>query len=175
MLRLAGVRYLSNTNFVEVVTNHPFLDIGCLLLILAVIVAIYWQVTFLFLGIMQINQGKKLALKFANHPFFPTGAAHFWPCGRLLINLLFNYSAVWGLGISTPLLNKVRVPDFIINYFLYENRPLLLVLILLYLVTFYLGIRFLLGPSADYPGTQYGPPSRPEKLAVNQIELQNHC
>ncbi|MCC3671815.1 glycerophosphoryl diester phosphodiesterase membrane domain-containing protein, partial [Terrisporobacter mayombei] len=46
--------------------------------------------------------------------------------------------------MSTPPFNKVRIPDFIINYFLYENRPLLLVLILLYLVTFYLGIRFFL-------------------------------
>ncbi len=144
MLRLAGVRYLSNTNFVEVVTNHPFLDIGCLLLILAVIVAIYWQVTFLFLGIMQINQGKKLALNSLITLSFQRVRHTFGRAvGYLLIYCLIILP-FGGLGISTPLLNKVRVPDFIINYFLYENRPLLLVLILLYLVTFYLGIRFFL-------------------------------
>ncbi len=114
MLRLAGVRYLSNTNFLEVVTNHPFLDIGCLLLILAVIVAIYWQVTFLFLGIMQINQGKKLALNSLITLSFQRVRHTFGRAvGYLLIYCLIILP-FGGLGISTPLLNKVRVPDFII-------------------------------------------------------------
>ncbi len=98
MLRLAGVRYLSNTNFVEVVTNHPFLDIGCLLLILAVIVAIYWQVTFLFLGIMQINQGKKLALNSLITLSFQRVRHTFGRAVGYLLIYCFNYPAVWGLG-----------------------------------------------------------------------------
>lgn len=144
MLRFAGVRYLSNTNLVEVITHHPFLDVGLVILILAIIVAIYWQVTFLFLGTMQINSGKKLTidslLRLSIRRVRKTFLRSVW--------FLLIYSILilpfGGLGFSTPLLNKVKIPSFLIDYILNENFALLIVLILIYAVTFYLGIRFLL-------------------------------
>ncbi|MCM6812266.1 glycerophosphodiester phosphodiesterase [Pediococcus pentosaceus] len=144
MLRLARVRYISNTNLIEIISQHPVLDLGLILLILAVIVAIYWQVTFLFLGIMQINYGKKLTIDSLLRLSVQRVRKTFFRSVWFLIIYCILILPFGGLGFSTPLLNKIRIPSFLVDYFLTENRPLLLVMILLYVVTFYLGIRLFL-------------------------------
>lgn len=144
MLRLAGVRYLSNTNFLDVIINHPVLDIGLIILILAIILAIYWQVTFLFLGTMQINSGKKLTID----SLLRLSIRRVRKTFLRSVGFLLIYSVLilpfGGLGFSTPLLNKIKIPSFIVDYILTENYLLLFTLIIIYAVTFYLGIRFFL-------------------------------
>lgn len=144
MLRLARVRYISNTNLIEIISQHPVLDLGLILLILAVIVAIYWQVTFLFLGTMQINYGKKLTIDSLLRLSVQRVRRTFFRSVWFLLIYCILILPFGGLGFSTPLLNKIRIPSFLVDYFLTENRPLLLVMILLYVVTFYLGIRLFL-------------------------------
>lgn len=144
MLRLARVRYISNTNLIEIISQHPILDLGLILLILAVIVAIYWQVTFLFLGTMQINYGKKLTIDSLLRLSVQRVRKTFFRSVWFLLIYCILILPFGGLGFSTPLLNKIRIPSFLVDYFLTENRPLLLVMILLYVVTFYLGIRLFL-------------------------------
>ncbi|MGR6561252.1 glycerophosphodiester phosphodiesterase [Pediococcus pentosaceus] len=144
MLRLARVRYISNTNLIEIISQHPVLDLGLILLILAVIVAIYWQVTFLFLGTMQINYGKKLTIDSLLRLSVQRVSKTFFRSVWFLLIYCILILPFGGLGFSTPLLNKIRIPSFLVDYFLTENRPLLLVMILLYVVTFYLGIRLFL-------------------------------
>ncbi|AHA04312.1 glycerophosphodiester phosphodiesterase [Pediococcus pentosaceus] len=144
MLRLARVRYISNTNLIEIISQHPVLDLGLILLILAVIVAIYWQVTFLFLGTMQINYGKKLTIDSLLRLSVQRVRKTFFRSVWFLLIYCILILPFGGLGFSTPLLNKIRIPSFLVDYFLTENRPLLLVMILLYVVTFYLGIRLFL-------------------------------
>lgn len=144
MLRLARVRYISNINLIEIISQHPVLDLGLILLILAVIVAIYWQVTFLFLGTMQINYGKKLTIDSLLRLSVQRVRKTFFRSVRFLLIYCILILPFGGLGFSTPLLNKIRIPSFLVDYFLTENRPLLLVMILLYVVTFYLGIRLFL-------------------------------
>ena len=144
MLRLARVRYISNTNLIEIISKHPVLDLGLILLILAVIVAIYWQVTFLFLGTMQINYGKKLTIDSLLRLSVQRVRKTFFRSVWFLLIYCILILPFGGLGFSTPLLNKIRIPSFLVDYFLTENRPLLLVMILLYVVTFYLGIRLFL-------------------------------
>ncbi|WP_367599902.1 glycerophosphodiester phosphodiesterase [Pediococcus pentosaceus] len=144
MLRLARVRYISNTNLIEIISQHPVLDLGLILLILAVIVAIYWQVTFLFLGTMQINYGKKLTIDSLLRLSIQRVRKTFFRSVWFLLIYCILILPFGGLGFSTPLLNKIRIPSFLVDYFLTENRPLLLVMILLYVVTFYLGIRLFL-------------------------------
>lgn len=144
ILRLARVRYISNTNLIEIISQHPVLDLGLILLILAVIVAIYWQVTFLFLGTMQINYGKKLTIDSLLRLSVQRVRKTFFRSVWFLLIYCILILPFGGLGFSTPLLNKIRIPSFLVDYFLTENRPLLLVMILLYVVTFYLGIRLFL-------------------------------
>ena len=144
MLRLARVRYISNTNLIEIISQHPVLDLGLILLILAVIVAIYWQVTFLFLGTMQINYGKKLTIDSLLRLSVQRVRKTFFRSVWFLLIYCILILPFGGLGFSTPLLNKIRIPSFLVDYFLTENRPLLLVMILLYVVTFHLGIRLFL-------------------------------
>lgn len=144
MLRLARVRYISNTNLIEIISQHPVLDLGLILLTLAVIVAIYWQVTFLFLGTMQINYGKKLTIDSLLRLSVQRVRKTFFRSVWFLLIYCILILPFGGLGFSTPLLNKIRIPSFLVDYFLTENRPLLLVMILLYVVTFYLGIRLFL-------------------------------
>ncbi|AEV96057.1 glycerophosphoryl diester phosphodiesterase membrane domain-containing protein [Pediococcus claussenii] len=144
LLRINGVQYLSNTNLIQTIISKPLLDIEILILIALIILAIYWQVTFLILGILQINSGQRLTIdtlfkrssQRVRHTFLQT--VWFLLIYTILI-LPFG-----GIGFSTPLLNKIKIPSFLIDYVFHDHPLLLLTLISIYLITFYFGIRFLL-------------------------------
>lgn len=172
MLRLARVRYISNTNLIEIISQHPVLDLGLILLILAVIVAIYWQVTFLFLGTMQINYGKKLTIDSLLRLSVQRVRKTFFRSVWFLLIYCILILPFGGLGFSTPLLNKIRIPSFLVDYFLTENRPLLLVMILLYVVTFYLGIRLFLVLPLIILGKRNAPTAVKQSWQITKINFK---
>lgn len=143
-LRIANVPYLSNTNLVSVLTTKPFLDIVFLLLLVAILIAIYWQVTFLILGIFQISSGNSLTIR----PLLKLSVSRVQHTFVQSVWFLLIYTILilpfGGMGFSTPLLSKVKIPSFLIDYVFHDHPLLLAGLITIYVVTFYLGIRFIL-------------------------------
>ncbi|WP_461243074.1 glycerophosphoryl diester phosphodiesterase membrane domain-containing protein [Secundilactobacillus muriivasis] len=140
-LALGHIDYISYTN-VTTLFAHPFVLIALLLLLLLTLALIYWQFSILMRGIYQIQSQHRLQVleliqqTFSQRPELSLFSFCFF-LGYFVLILPFA-----GLGLKTPLLAKVQIPDFIVSY-LQANTWMALGLTLFYLVTLYLGLRLL--------------------------------
>lgn len=142
LLKTQGVTYVSYTNLGNIIIRYPLAALGMLVILLAIIILVYWQFAFLLLGIMNIFRGRpqtvrevlQATISSLNHtslgtfPFF---------IGYFVVILPFG-----SFIFTTPLLNKAKIPAFIINYLL-DNPWMAFGLGLFYLVAGYLGIRLI--------------------------------
>ncbi|GEK29619.1 glycerophosphoryl diester phosphodiesterase membrane domain-containing protein [Furfurilactobacillus siliginis] len=143
ILRWGNIPYLSYTNFVSVAKTHPWAMLGLVGLLVVMLIAIYLQFAYLFLMVAyrRANQRptiRQLLQELAQRlPRLSIGAFGFY---LLYFILIVPFG---GSFISTPLLAKVQIPEFIIEFI--TTKPLLLgLLALVYVVAFYFGLRLLL-------------------------------
>lgn len=140
-LALGHIDYISYTN-VMTLFAHPFVLMALLLLLLLTLALIYWQFSILMRGIYQIQSQHRLQViellqqTLSQRPELSLFSFCFF-LGYFVLILPFA-----GLGLKTPLLAKVQIPDFIVSY-LQANTWMALGLTLFYLVTLYLGLRLL--------------------------------
>lgn len=140
-LALGHIDYISYTN-VTTLFAHPFVLIALLLLLLLTLALIYWQFSLLMRGIYQIQSQHRLQVvellqqTFTQPPELSLFSFVFF-LGYFVLILPFA-----GLGLKTPLLAKVQIPDFIVSY-LQANVWMALGLTFFYLATLYLGLRLL--------------------------------
>lgn len=141
ILKLSHIPYVSYTNILEIITHHPIGSLALILELILIIAVIFFQFTFLLTGITSISRDN-FSLKevwFASWrrliQLRPTSVLFFIGYFILIIpfaNLIFK----------TPLLNKAKIPAFIID-FLLTKWQFALLLAIAYLIIFYLGLRLL--------------------------------
>ncbi|WP_048000290.1 glycerophosphodiester phosphodiesterase [Lactiplantibacillus herbarum] len=142
LLKWQGVAYVSYTNIGSIILGHPLAALGMLLILLAVIILVYWQFAFLLLGIMNIFRGRpqtvrqvlRSTITSLNNTSFGT---FLFFIGYFIVILPFG-----SFIFTTPLLNKARIPAFIVSYLL-ANPWMAVGLTLFCLVAGYLGIRLI--------------------------------
>lgn len=142
ILKFGNIPYVSNTNILTILTEHPAVLAALLGLVVLIFTLIFWQFTFQLLGIrtLQTNADQsfwrnfKIAVGQMRH--LRPGTFFFFLFYFILILPFAN--AVF----RTPLLSKVTIPIFILDY-LRENLAISLLLLLLSGVVYYLGIRLL--------------------------------
>ena len=135
------IRCVSYTNILEIITHHPGGSLALILELVLIVGVIFFQFTFLLTGITNISRDN-FSLKevwFASWrrliQLRPTSVLFFIGYFILIIpfaNLIFK----------TPLLNKAKIPAFIID-FLLTKWQFALLLTIAYLIIFYLGLRLL--------------------------------
>lgn len=141
ILKLSHIPYVSYTNILEIITHHPVGSLTLILELVLIVGVIFFQFTFLLTGITNISRDN-FSLKevwFASWrrliQLRPTSVLFFIGYFILIIpfaNLIFK----------TPLLNKAKIPAFIID-FLLTKWQFTLLLAIAYLIIFYLGLRLL--------------------------------
>lgn len=141
ILKLSHIPYVSYTNILEIITHHPVGSLALILELVLIVGVIFFQFTFLLTGITNISRDN-FSLKevwFASWrrliQLRPTSVLFFIGYFILIIpfaNLIFK----------TPLLNKAKIPAFIID-FLLTKWQFVLLLAIAYLIIFYLGLRLL--------------------------------
>ena len=141
ILKLSHIPYVSYTNILEIITHHPVGSLALILELVLIVGVIFFQFTFLLTGITNISRDN-FSLKevwFASWrrliQLRPTSVLFFIGYFVLIIpfaNLIFK----------TPLLNKAKIPAFIID-FLLTKWQFALLLAIAYLIIFYLGLRLL--------------------------------
>lgn len=141
ILKLSHIPYVSYTNILEIITHHPVGSLALILELVLIVGVIFFQFTFLLTGITNISRDN-FSLKevwFASWrrliQLRPTSVLFFIGYFILIIpfaNLIFK----------TPLLNKAKIPAFIID-FLLTKWQFTLLLAIAYLIIFYLGLRLL--------------------------------
>jgi len=142
LLKWQGVAYVSYTNFGQLIVQQPLAILGMLVILLALISLVYWQFAFLLFGIMNILNGRpqsiravlKATIRSLNHTSLGT---FLFFIGYFIVILPFG-----SYFFTTPLLNKARIPAFIVS-FLLEKPALAVALGLFYLGAGYLGLRLI--------------------------------
>ncbi|MBV7391450.1 glycerophosphoryl diester phosphodiesterase membrane domain-containing protein [Enterococcus alishanensis] len=142
ILKLGNIPYVSNTNILNILTKHPAVLAALLLLMLLIFALIFWQFTFQLLGIrvLQTNSQESFWRNFKTAilqmRYLRPGTFFFFIFYFILILPFAN--AVF----RTPLLSKVTIPVFILDY-LANNWAVSLLLLLLSGIVYYIGIRLL--------------------------------
>lgn len=142
ILAAGQIPYVSYTNLGEILIHHPFASLALLLELVLLIGLVYFQFSFLLLGIVNISHGEftlKTTFKQATQRLTKLNLASLGFLGGYFV-LIMPFA---NLIFKTPLLSKVTIPAFIVDFLL--NNPLFACLLgLFYLGIFYLGLRLLL-------------------------------
>ncbi|WP_252893589.1 glycerophosphoryl diester phosphodiesterase membrane domain-containing protein [Lentilactobacillus senioris] len=143
ILRMGNIPYVSYTNAIEIITGSPWVALGLLAELLALVVVIYWQFAFILLSIVNIRQEKPRTLWAVLRKTIlslqgTSPVTFLFFLGYFIIIVPFG-----GLLLSSPLLNKVKIPDFIWQ-FLLQNPVATVAIVTFYVLVGYLGIRLLL-------------------------------
>ncbi|WP_288530780.1 glycerophosphodiester phosphodiesterase [uncultured Secundilactobacillus sp.] len=142
ILTFNHIPYLSYTNVVWLVTQRPTAVIELIVLALVILALVFWQFSFMLLGIEGIchNQDRRLtqiavkALKSLGHQRLSSFLI-FIPYFAIILPFSKMY-------FISPLLDKVKIPIFILNY-LTNNLVYAILGLIVFLTINYLAIRFI--------------------------------
>lgn len=142
LMKWQHVPYVSYTNIGSMAVNHPLAIVGLLLILLALVTLVYWQFAFLLLGITNIRNGRPESTRalLSDTVRSIAGASpstFFFFIGYFIVIMPFGSEL-----FSTPLLNKAKIPAFIVTY-LMANPLWAVVMGLFYVAAAYLGIRLI--------------------------------
>lgn len=141
LLNLGKIPYLSYTNAFQIFTAHPFVTLGLLLELICLIACVFIQFAFILNGIARIEK-KQFSFKALFHDTL-SQLKHLDPLGMIFFTFYFLLIVPFsGIFLKSPLLSKVVVPEFILEFLL--KKPLYASLIaLFYLSVFIISIHLL--------------------------------
>lgn len=141
LLNLGAIPYLSYTNAPSLVTSHPYITLGLLLELIILIICVFGQFALILNGVVLIKQDEfsfRSILKNTARQLRqldPLGIFFF--AGYFLLIVPFS-----GIFFNSPLLSKIVIPEFILDFLL--QKPLYATLLgIFYLAIFILSIRLL--------------------------------
>lgn len=142
ILKQGNIPYVSSTNILTILTKHPGVLAGLLVLLAIVLTLVFLQFTFQLFSIksIQTKEDRSLWTLFKQSVYH---MRHLRPATFFFFLFYFVLILPFANAIfRTPLLSKVTIPVFILDY-LSENLLFLLLLILASIVVSYIGIRLL--------------------------------
>lgn len=142
ILQASAIPFVSVQNIKTIITTHTLMFITLIVEIFLLLIIIYIQVAFLLLGIRAIRENNF----YLKYNFILTWHAikrmKLSSIVLMLIYFLFLVPIV-DIIFRTPLLAKIQLPEFILDY-MTRSFWLGLFLVVLYLLLFWLSIRFIL-------------------------------
>lgn len=142
VLQAGAIPFVSYQSIVTIVNQHPLVVVALLLELVALLLVIYWQFAIILLGVCDIQDGTISVRRLLAE----SGQSLRQLRSSSLLVLLSYFVLVIpfaDLVFRTPLLSKVQIPAFILD-FMTRNAFLLMVLIIFYTVVVVLGVRYLL-------------------------------
>lgn len=142
VLQAGAVPFVSYQNIVTIITQHPLVVMTLLLELVILLLIVYWQFAIILLGVRDIQAG---TIK-VRHLLRESGQAlrQLRPASLLVLLGYFVLVIPFAnLVFRTPLLSKVQIPAFILDY-MTRNAYLLIGLIVFYTLMVVLGVRYLL-------------------------------
>ncbi|KRN98773.1 glycerophosphoryl diester phosphodiesterase membrane domain-containing protein [Companilactobacillus kimchiensis] len=143
IIRLGHVNYISYTNAIFLITKKPMVVIGLIAVLLILLLLVFAQFTLLLVSFQAIKSHANLSwwdyLKNVSKNLF---GLPFKAFGFFLLYFLI-ITPFGSIGMSSSLLNKVKIPEFIIEWLFKEHLPLGILLIIVYAIIFYIGLRWI--------------------------------
>lgn len=142
VMRLSGIPYVSYNNLGNLIQNHFLGVLGLLIILFLLIFLVYVQFIVQFKGIRLI-QSRSLTLK---NLFKEVVSSAKKVKIQQLGFFLFYFLLIIPFGryvFSTPLLSKIKIPVFTLEFFL-KSWQNMLILVLFYAITFWISTRLIL-------------------------------
>lgn len=142
IMRLSGIPYVSYNNLGNLIQNHFLGVLGLLIILFLLIFLVYVQFIVQFKGIRLI-QSRSLTLK---NLFKEVVSSAKKVKIQQLGFFLFYFLLIIPFGryvFSTPLLSKIKIPIFTLEFFL-KSWQNMLILVLFYAITFWISTRLIL-------------------------------
>lgn len=142
ILQAGGIPFISYQNIGLLITQHTAVVIGLLIELVLLLLVIYWQFAYLLQGLRLILSGQ---ISFKRLMRYSWMAIHDIRPGSLPMMLLYFVLVLpfADLVFRTPLLSKVQIPEFILD-FMTRSSLLLTILIIFYIVTTVSGVRLIM-------------------------------
>jgi glycerophosphoryl diester phosphodiesterase len=142
ILQAGGIPFISYQNIKILVTQHTLVVVGLLIELILLLLVIYWQFAILLLGLRLILSNQMSFRRLMKESWL--AMQNIRP-GSLPLMLLYFVLVIpfVDLVFRTPLLSKVQIPEFILD-FMTRNNTLLVILIAFYVITTILGVRLIL-------------------------------
>lgn len=140
---LGNVNYISYSNAMNLIMHKPLVVLGLILVLLILLLLVFAQFTLMLVSFQAIKSNASLSwwdyLKSVSKNLFglPFKAFGFFLLYFLIITPFGSF------GMSSSLLSKVKIPQFIIDWLFQEHLPLGILLVILYIIIFYIGLRWL--------------------------------
>lgn len=142
VLEAGKIPFVSYSNIVRIVTGHPVVVISLFVELLTFLLVVYGQFAIILIGIRLIYNNHFSWSRLVQETGTALGKIR---PGSLLVLLGYFILVVpfADLAFRTPLLNKLKLPEFILDY-LTRNNWLLTGTVMVELCLFFFGVRFLL-------------------------------
>ncbi|MFZ8764815.1 glycerophosphoryl diester phosphodiesterase membrane domain-containing protein [Enterococcus diestrammenae] len=141
ILKRGNISYLSNENIGEILTQHPAVALLLGLTLLFILLAVFFEFTFLLLSVYFIQQKEAVSLKqllkmtlLQMKKIRPS----------VILFFIFYFLLVLpigGLNFNSDLLSRIKLPAFIMDFIFTNRLWVVSAFILGYLILVYLGIR----------------------------------
>lgn len=143
VLDLGNVNYVSYTNILDLVIHKPLVILGLLLILLLILILIFSQFTLLLTSFQAIKSHANLKWHdYFKDVFKNVYQLSFKGFGFFLLYFLIVIP-IGDIGFYSNLLNKVKIPEFILEWIFTEHFYLGALLVILYFTIFYIGLRWL--------------------------------
>lgn len=143
ILKQGKINYLSYDTLPIIFTKHPGVLIALIIVLLAIVISVFFEFTFLLLSIFFIKKRQPISLtNLLKGTLLQLKKIRF----STTLFFLFYFFLVLplsGLGFNSDLLAKIKIPAFILD-FIFANRVAIIALVVLgYLLFFCLSIRLI--------------------------------
>ncbi|MQS89912.1 glycerophosphoryl diester phosphodiesterase membrane domain-containing protein [Companilactobacillus mishanensis] len=143
ILNASNIAYVSYTNLGYLFTHKIPAMLELLLLLLFIMILVFTQFAVTLISFRAIrsdlNLGWRVYLKDLWKQIWPLPYKTFW----FFLFYFLLIIPIGGVGLNSPLLDKVKIPTFITDWIFQEHLPLGILLSLIYLVILYVGIRWI--------------------------------
>ncbi|BCA87064.1 glycerophosphodiester phosphodiesterase [Enterococcus saigonensis] len=142
LLTWGNIPYLTITNLFATLLHHPFVALGLIAIVILLLLALFWQFSFLLYGISLIKKEGSLKpvplIKYSLKEIAQLPKSTF---GYFLIYgfLILPFANFFFRSILT---SKIKIPDFVLT-FLITKRLFAILIFLFFLIMAYVGIRLL--------------------------------
>lgn len=143
ILNQSDINYISYDNLSTILQHHPLTFIGLIVMLILLVLAVYFEFTFLLLTVYFIEQKQKIDLKQLLKGSLQQIKKV--KAGNLLF-FLFYFLLILpfiGMNFNSALLAKFQMPAFILDVIFDHNMLLLVLFVAFILLLIYLAVRFI--------------------------------
>ncbi|WP_300561513.1 glycerophosphodiester phosphodiesterase [Companilactobacillus sp.] len=143
ILEFNNIAYISYTNLGNLFTHKPLAKLELLILLLFIMMIVFMQFSIIFISFRAIRSEQHLGWR----QYLQELIKQIWPIPFKTFGFFLLYFLLilpfGGIGLYTPLLDKVQIPQFITDWLFQEHLVLGILLIIFYAIVLYIGIRWM--------------------------------